>query len=578
QQQPSSGEYSQQQPSSGEYSQQQPSSGEYSQQPLGDQRQQPIHAGGYEGEATPREAASAIRATSKQHAGDLYQQATSGAEPIIQRYSAGELTTKEAASQLGRGAVQGVRAAVDNIELSDEQRNVLIGRFKKILIEAHGSDEFQSALDDLVEIIRAIANHGEQVGQHVTQATQKVSERHGDHLTEAQNSARTLVEKFAGGKSLDGVIQAITDMGREVRNDEELRRVLDDMAEFLRRSLRDTDYIQRVDWNNEASDLFKRGRHNLVENHRGNVDRVFDEASAFATALQRDEITNELASDLERLTSDLFLDENGKPAFKYELVKDFVKIVPIIASKLEYLALPKIDYADDEFEYILDNIVLRCTNIIPRHLHIRTDTKVRIEPPTTRDHVQGDTSMSDAGVSMDNRVEVTIAEIRAHAMDMAFYYNKKTGLAKMMDVGYADMSIPDKGVSIHLTLAQANDKDRANVIKVEKADCTIHEFKLKLHDTKHDFLYKLLGPMINKNVKKQAEKAIEKQLHQIVFQLDQQLNKLSERAEQTRQETMHQATGTLKQAGGNLKQAGGNLKHQAATSDTPAAKLVQKEE
>lgn len=175
------------------------------------------------------------------------------------------------------------------------------------------------------------------------------------------------------------------------------------------------------------------------------------------------------------------------------------------------------------------------------------------------------------------------SHIRAHATDMAFYYNKKTGLVKMMDVGYANVTIPDKGLEIHLTLVQAEDSDRANVIKVEKAQATIHELKLKLHDTKHEyvlvfvyfflhnhmqfsywlyfifysFLYKLLSPIINKAVKRQAEKAIGERMAAIVFQLDQQIGKMSEQTQQLRQQAADQTANVAANAADRFQESTG---------------------
>ncbi|RUS19813.1 hypothetical protein BC937DRAFT_86862 [Endogone sp. FLAS-F59071] len=359
-------------------------------------------------ESDPRDAVEAVGNTGRQHVSSAYKSATAGAEPIIESFSAGEVSAAEAGKELGRAAARGIRSTVEGIELSDEQRDVLVGRFKKILLEAHSSDEFQSALDDLLEIVHAIARRGEELGQKASATAHKAKEEHDENIAIAHNSAKQLVEKFASGKSLDPLMNAIAEMGRDMRNDPDLRNVMDEMNEFMRRSLRDTDYIERADWNQEASNLLKRGRSILQERYRGPTDAIFDEASAFINALQRDSVTNELASDLDQLTRDLFIDDEGNPSIKFELVKDFAKIVPIVASKLEYIALPKIEYSDDEYDYILDNVVLRCSNIIPRYMHIHTDTHINIQAPGSRDRVQEEVSVQDAGVQLRNRIQATM--------------------------------------------------------------------------------------------------------------------------------------------------------------------------
>lgn len=91
--------------------------------------------------------------------------------------------------------------------------------------------------------------------------------------------------------------------------------------------------------------------------------------------------------------------------------------------------------------------------------------------------------------------------------DVAFYFRKKTGTPKLTDSGIADVLLGGEGltVTVHLTSAE---KDRSSVFKIKDIQTSIHTLKFSIRDSKHDTLYKMLGPLATGLVKKQLQKAI----------------------------------------------------------------------
>lgn len=91
--------------------------------------------------------------------------------------------------------------------------------------------------------------------------------------------------------------------------------------------------------------------------------------------------------------------------------------------------------------------------------------------------------------------------------DVAFCFRRKTGTPKLTDSGLADVLLGGEGLTITVHLVSA-DRDRSSVFKVKDVHTSVHTLKFSVRDSKHDTLYKLLGPLATGLVKKQLQKAV----------------------------------------------------------------------
>jgi hypothetical protein len=483
---------------------------------------------GNDTEAAPQDAFQRTGDTARGHAGDVYRAGIENTQPTVDKYARGEASFTEAGQEIGSNVSSGLKKSVSGINLTPEQRNTLLQRLKNVLLEVHSSQEYQTALDDLIYIIRQIGDQGEQVGGQLRQAHESTQEAHGDHIDNVTQSSKQLVEKFANGNSLDPLVNAVREFGSHVKNDQEMRNYLTDLREFIHKSVRDTQYIQSEQYNQRASELLDRGQHEMKERYQGDTDRCLDEAKTFSQGFKEDTLNQKLAEDLQNLTKSVFLDEQGKPTFKYELFKDFASMIPVIASQIEYLPLPPIEGSDDEFDYKINNLVLRCSNVIPRYVKIHTDTEVHMEPPSEHgDRVQ---SSGKGSADISNQVSIQLSHVRADARDVEFEFRKKTGI-KVSDSGLADIHIPDRGLDVTMVVKNSTPNANSNVMEVVKVQCKLHELKLRMRDTKHDTLYKVLSPIINTAIKKNAEKAIAEELKKVLIRMDQRAGELQQKAQ-----------------------------------------------
>ncbi|ORX99371.1 hypothetical protein K493DRAFT_299405 [Basidiobolus meristosporus CBS 931.73] len=465
-------------------------------------------------EATVDEAGERVQETLQKSGKPLYQNAKETVKPYIKQAEDGDMPVKEAAKESIQEMKQGIQQRLKNVRLSSKQEDHLINRMRNVFRELQENPEFQEAIDELSDIASTLKSHGMDAQSLVAETAQTKKEAGGDDLTIARANAKELVENFAGNKSLDPLIQSISKLHSEYSVDEELSAFVRDLKEFIRRSIRESQFTDRPEYKKEVSGFIDKGQNIMDRKYRPHFQQISNEVTSFNTALQHDRTTQAFARDLEKLTQDVFLDESGKPTIKYDLVKDFAKLVPVIAKKLEYLPLPRVENSDEQFDVILDNIVLKCSNIAPDYIHLRTDTLVDTNPETKQ--------------NFHNNVYIKFANIQVEAKNMAFYYKKKT-FPKMTDVGYIDLTMPDDGITMDMTLNTTPAPDpvtgRNHVYEVKQVGTSAKDLKLKIHNSKHDVLYKLLSPIINSKVRKIIEEQVPIKVHETMMKIEEQLVK-----------------------------------------------------
>ncbi|GBB87561.1 hypothetical protein RclHR1_01400014 [Rhizophagus clarus] len=503
---------------------------------------------------------------------ETLQQAREGTYPVakeaanitgahVKDFSEGKKGFQETATGGAKELATHFKSKVADYEITEEQRDQLVNRFKNAMIETQQRPEYQEVLEDLVNIISLLSDKAQSVTGQVKETAKAQAQDSADKsdLQTARESAKKLIENFANHKSLDPLINVLKDFGKDVKRDEELRSYLDELRQFVNSSLRDPKFVQETDYVDHGSKLIERGRYLLLERYSDETHRITDEIREFNSALQDDVLTTQWSKDFETLIGDLFLSENSQPTIKFELIKDFRKILPAVGERLKYLPLPRIENSDEEYDYIFDNIVLYLAEILPGHLHVNFTTDINLS--------------RDEKDILQNTAFFEISKINADARNIAFYYKKKKGLINMMDVGLVDFSIPKNGLTIKLKVLMnpPTDNNQNIDIRVLEANTIIDDLKLRLHDTKHDFMYTLLTPLVEKRLKKQFANMITEKLVTSVDYIKDNIIKVEA---QVRHQVTDIARSKVKGIAGDIKQ-----KHQDWQTDSnPQITTQAKEE
>jgi hypothetical protein len=109
---------------------------------------------------------------------------------------------------------------------------------------------------------------------------------------------RTLVERFANGKSMDGMQSALDQIYTDAQNDSELRNWWSSLNDYIHRILLEPGYILEDDANREAEKLQKSGKHFFEDKYRTHWETLADQIQLFFTAMHHDPLNRRYVTSL----------------------------------------------------------------------------------------------------------------------------------------------------------------------------------------------------------------------------------------------------------------------------------------
>ncbi|TFK64315.1 hypothetical protein BDN72DRAFT_846705 [Pluteus cervinus] len=376
----------------------------------------------------------------------------------------------------------------------EERRDQFIYRGKKAILECQRHDDYQASM-------RWMLDHIDQYLERGTEATGKgksgISEFTQDpNLQSGIEELRTILERFADGRSLNIVIDAIDKLADDARRDESLRNWFRQVDAYMRKCLLQPGYILDKSCNNDGNELREHGRRFYDLTYKGHFDDLFDSIGTWFKGMGEDPLNVRFGEDWSRLTRDLLFDKEGSLAFKSELWNDVRKVIlPTLVDEIGYIPIPRIEYTDDSWDLVVENLTLSGRNLFPNIVSVEAHNFVKFSPYN---------AISDES---HHRFTLTLGQIQADMRDVAFYFKKKSGLPRLSDSGLADVIMGGEGMKIIVGLASAQ-KDRSSVFHVEDVYVKVDQVKIAIRDSKHDLLYKTLRPLMTGLVKRQIQKAV----------------------------------------------------------------------
>ncbi|KAJ1660619.1 hypothetical protein IWQ61_000481 [Dispira simplex] len=430
------------------------------------------------------------------------------------------------------------------VNLTPEQKNQFIHRFKQLLREMQTDESYRTAIEDVFVLLSELRNHLGRISDVATEQTRSHSQEDQDLQLTTRN-ARQLVENFANGYSTKPLYQALRDLINIMRSDVRIQELMHDTKLFVIRALRDPEYVNSRLFSDEANQLLD-GHHAIFDIYAQHAsDTVGREINTLQRGFREDPTTSQWTGDLQKLLHDMFCDAKGRPTVKTDLIRDAIQVLPRLARAARYLPLPRIEHADEQFEYAVDNIVLSLSHIVPSDITLATRTNVdfgdygkslgdTIETKAHRARQRASASQTSGGISSASTTEeeedvgmgdtshvvaFDIHNVVCIARNASFYYMKKAGFPKMADSGLADLEMNEsKGLDLHVVVRvlPGETKTTRNAVQVVKIDTRLRSIKLKLHSTGHDLLYKMFSPVINTTMRKRIQSELRRHLHSFV--------------------------------------------------------------
>ena len=364
----------------------------------------------------------------------------------------------------------------------------------------------------LLDTLENYNGHAKHVANKSTDAADQFKSDPG--IADATLQFRTLLERFANGKSMDNIIKALDQIYTDAQNDSDLRNWFSNLNQFVRRSLLEPGYILEDDCEKEGQELRESGKHFFTEKYRGHQEALADEIQLWFTALADDPLNQRLGDDVKRLTKDLLFNEEGNLTFKPKLWKDIrTEILPEIVRRIGYVPIPRAEYSDDKIDLVVENLILSGPNIVPNIVEIEAHQRIKFSPyPSIQKRLETSHSL----------LRIATSQTQADIRDVAFAFRKKAGFPKLSDHGLADVVISGKGVSVDVEIESVTGR-RDRVFKVNHVKVDIDTLKWSIRDSKHDLLYKFVRSTATGVIKKAIQTAVSAAIRTALDQAHEQL-------------------------------------------------------
>ncbi|KAL8952780.1 MAG: hypothetical protein Q9222_001327 [Ikaeria aurantiellina] len=419
-------------------------------------------------------------------------------------------------------------------KLPKERRDQSIFRLKKMIVEIQGHQDYQQAIETILNLAEEYGGHGKNMSQ---QGAGSMKGAHSDTaLTTAETDLRvrlgylkensslltqikTLLERFANYTSGDDMIDSVNAIYRDADKDPELKNWFKSIDGYIRKCLKEQGFIMQDAANEEWNQLYDHGHFLLRERYRDHTNRVLDEIKFFGTQFDEDPMNKKFAASMQKLFTELGNDENGKPTFKKHLVTDLSNvIVPGIFESVRYVPVPRIEYTDPMIDAIVENLVIESDNLAPNSFEFGSDNYFRWGRKTVTNKNKNKVMVSVSGVQMDLK-------------DVSYYINKKQGFPSIKDTGVMDIHMGGTGFSFKIAMETADKSDGQHFFKINTVNVDMKSLNIKLKQSKHKLLFNVFKPLLFSVVKPAIAKVLEKLIKDQVHQLDGKAYEIHQEAE-----------------------------------------------
>ncbi|QRW17273.1 hypothetical protein RhiXN_05275 [Rhizoctonia solani] len=359
-------------------------------------------------------------------------------------------------------------------EFPEERRDQFIYRMKKVIVECQKHDDYQASIRWFLSAIEAYHGHSRSVAA-TGQGSAKISECHKRPLAPpCTRELRTLLERFANGQSMDPILDATGALWDDAQKDEGLRAWFRKMDEYVRKVLLEPGYVLQPQCNDRGREIREEGRqffdhkykgHKITSSTRSNAGSTLWAMTLSTSASVKTGNALPATCSLTPPESSLSSPLSGRTSAAYSSLRCRANRIHSYPSR-------------------------RGKNLFPNVVEIEAHNYVKFSP--------------------DMR-------------DVAFYFNKKTGMPKLKDSGLADVLLGGEGMSAKVHIKSAPPKDKTSVFYVKDVRVKIDSLKFSIRDSKHDALYKIVKPIATGAIKKQIAKAIEGAIRTSLEYVDEQL-------------------------------------------------------
>jgi hypothetical protein len=250
--------------------------------------------------------------------------------------------------------------------------------------------------------------------------------------------------------------------------------------------------------------------------YKPEVENFLNASDELMENLKNDEFVSTLRERAGILLEDItYEDSQGNRQIDTQVVGNIQKvIVPVLADALKYIPIPKIEDANEQREYIVDNVVLCGYDIIPDNVfvHLESDSWLNIRELETE--------------RSKTRLVISLRNIRTELKDVKFYYKRKV-FPKMEDSGLVTLRIGGSGATLTITFGvDQRPGDSVSKFKGGHVDFHIDDMDIEFDRATitHDILVPMITSLFKRNIIYSVERGVEDSLGEVVNDIGRRLS------------------------------------------------------
>ncbi|KAI7904602.1 uncharacterized protein BX663DRAFT_559607 [Cokeromyces recurvatus] len=391
----------------------------------------------------------------------------------------------------------------------------IITKLKEILTTVQKNPEYQQSIQTIISLFGFWSNRlsSNQSMDRRKSSAVELSERGEYYKNVASYEAKTIIEDWAQGKSMDPIIQKSSTLYNKLKTDDDLRSLYNEITSYVKRLLKDPGYVSSDESTEDGKRLVKQSRQSSLEKYRSDMNGLIQETSDIIKAISDDEISKDISKKVKSIHQHLWYDSNGNAAFKPHLLNDIrITLLPALIEQIKYVPLPQIVYSDKQFEIAVENMVLEGDTLMPNIFEIKADDYLRFSPNISLDYINSQS------------LYIHMNGIQTYMDDVVFYYKRKIGFPRLSDYGVISLKTGGSGLNISMKIG-SDSIDQAHTFRIDQCHCTIDKLNIKVMNCKHDILYKVFNPMLTSIIKRQVSKAIEEKIVTLFQKSDEKITK-----------------------------------------------------
>lgn len=412
-------------------------------------------------------------------------------------------------------------------KLNDKLVDELAEKFLLFLRRTHDVPEYKQAVGFLLDQANQVGNLSilsvalKERGD-LTRDEQKVYE--AAQQSEAVKLA-VRVKVFAEhwlDASLDPMMTALLNLKDRVTGDEEAANQLRGLRKWLNSCLREPGFMEHLERRRAEFRTQLVSLRDRLYTHRGAYERLFEEVQFLGERLRKDELSVKLSEDLTELMNHLFRDASGGLTVKPELWDDLKRLMPIVLKQIRFITIPELVVHEEAMDFRASGITIAVGELAPKRIqaYFVSDLELPLKESLTESTTEGapfDLSAYAEEYDLANLLVIEASRIYAGAKAIYFELEKRS-FPTLTDAGLADLTIHgEDGMRLRLVFGARLQSGVTTPVAQQgfhllKATCEIDQLDLRLHETRHDWMYMVLGPLIKRRLRLRIQAEIEKTL------------------------------------------------------------------